>query len=362
MKTGRHGRVSNRREGRQHPGSAGWRIGFPLLGVVAFWGLAMLGGCARGTNAPAWPQGEAPRGTLATRTLVVDGVSRRYALYLPAAEKGGPYALVLELHGGGVTIDDMTGESGYKTPYKLWMPLADEQGIVVVYPEGLPGAYGKPTWNDCRGDATVSSQADDVRFIGVLLDHLLSTYPIDPQRVYVSGTSNGGLMALRLAVEMPTRLAAVAAVAAAMPAHSKCPPPSHPLSVLFMNGTRDAHLPYEGGTVSRPPKPSFGTVQSTAASVALWVKVDRADPEPVVHRFPDLDPHDGSTVVRYTYGHGVGGTQVVLYRIEGGGHAAPSMAQQYSWLYEWRFGHQNHDIEMVQEVWRFFRDKRVLGP
>ncbi len=361
MKAGRHGGGSRLREGRQRAGSAGRRKGFLLFGGV-FWGLVMLGGCGRGARAPAWPQGKAPRGTLATRTLVVDGVPRRYALYLPATEGDGPYALVLELHGGGVTIEDMTGESGYKTPYKLWMPLADAEGVVVVYPEGLPGAYGKPTWNDCRGDATVSSQADDVRFIGALLDHLLAAHPIDPRRVYVSGTSNGGLMALRLAVAMPTRLAAVAAVAAAMPARSECPPPTHPLSVLFMNGTRDTHLPYAGGTVSRPPKSSFGTVQSTAASVALWVRLDRASPQPTVYRFPDRDPRDGSTVVRYTYAHGVGGTQVVLYRIEGGGHAAPSIAQQYSRLFERRFGRQNHDIEMVQEVWQFFRDKRVWQP
>ncbi len=361
MSTRRHGGVFPWREGRR-AGGRGRGRGFPLWGLAVFWGLAMLGGCGRRANAPAWPSGKAPRGTLATRTLVVDGVSRRYALYVPAAEKPAPYALVLELHGGGVTIEDMTGESGYKTPYKLWMPLADSEGVVVVYPEGLPGAYGKPTWNDCRGDATVSSQADDVRFIGVLLDHLLATYPIDPRRVYVSGTSNGGLMALRLAVAMPTRLAAVAAVAAAMPARSECPPPTRPLSVLFMNGTRDMHLPYAGGTVSSPPKPSFGTVQSTAASVALWVQVDGASPQPTVDRFPDRDPHDGSTVVRYTYAHGREGTEVVLYRIEGGGHAAPSIAQRYSRLFERRFGRQNHDIEMVQAVWQFFRDRQVWQP
>jgi len=29
----------------------------------------------------------------------------------------------------------MTGESGHKTPYKLWMELADNEKFIVVYPK-----------------------------------------------------------------------------------------------------------------------------------------------------------------------------------------------------------------------------------
>ena len=294
---------------------------------------------------------------LSYKTITVDGLQRRYALYLP--DDLGSAPLIFELHGGGIYIEDMTGDSGYKTPYKLWMSLADKNKFIVVYPEGLDGAYGKPTWNDCRANCTVNSHADDVRFISVLIDELAGQYPVDLSRVYVSGTSNGGLMALRLAVELSDKIAAVAAVAAAMPDSSKCGNPLSPLSLLFMNGTDDNHLPYNGGTIANPPDPAHGTVFSTEQSIEIWTTLDQTDTLPSVYHFPDLDPDDGGTVTKYTYANGLEGTEVVLYKIIGGGHSAPSIKEQYSALFEKYFNKQNHDIEMTTEVWNFFKNKKI---
>ena len=294
-----------------------------------------------------------------TRYIKVDGVTRRYAIYAPKDPGNSPLPLVFELHGGGVYIEDMTGESGYKTPYKLWMSLADSEKFIVVYPEGLNGAYGKPTWNDCRADCEVNSNADDVHFIETLIDTLSAEYNIDQRRIYVSGTSNGGFMALRLAVELSNKIAAVAAVAAAMPAVSKCSGPRNPISVLFMNGTDDNHMPYNGGYISNPPNPRHGSAMPTEESVKFWVDFDHTDTIPETYTFPDLDPDDGGTVERFTYKHGLHNTEVVLYRINGGGHSAPSIKERYSVIYEHYFNKQNHDIEMTKEVWKFFKDKTL---
>ncbi len=294
------------------------------------------------------------------KRITVDGTSRRYAIYVPQNIGNVAVPLIFELHGGGIYIEDMIGTSGHKTPYKLWMELADSEKFIVVYPEGLNGAYGKPTWNDCRGDCTVYSTADDVNFIETLIDTISSEYNIDTNRIYVSGTSNGGFMALRLAVELPNRVAAVAAIAAAMPAVSKCNQPVRPVSVLFMNGTNDNHMPYNGGYVSNPPSPEHGTVMSTEASVKFWVELDHTDTVPITYTFPDLDPDDGGVVERFVYDHGDNNTQVVLYKVNGGGHSAPSIRERYSALYERYFNKQNHDIEMTTEVWNFFKNKRLV--
>ena len=315
-----------------------------ILLIVSF-----ASGCHKAINITI-----SPEAGLYTRTLDVDGMTRRFAYYIPKYSENSHLPLVFELHGGGIHIEDMTGESGHKTPYKVWMALADKEKFIVVYPEGENGAYGKPTWNDCRANSSVSSTADDVHFIDLLIEWFSAVYRIDSTRVYVSGTSNGGIMALRLAVELPDKIAAVAAVAAAMPDSSECSPPTHPISVLFMNGTADNHLPYNGGTLSNPPKPSHGTVYPTEESVKIWTTLDQTDSTPIVQRLPDIDPHDGSTVTRYTYPNGTDGTQVVLYKVTGGGHSAPSIQEQYSWLFEKYFGRQNHDIEMAREVWKFF--------
>jgi len=294
-------------------------------------------------------------GTLTFHTLKIDGSERRYALYLPPDLGTEPRPLIMELHGGGITIEDVTGLSGHTSPYKLWMNLADAEHFIVVYPQGLNGAYGKPTWNDCRGDASVNSQADDVAFLNTLINRLEATYPIDSRRIYISGTSNGGLMALRLAEEIPQQLAAVAVVAAAMPADSSCPPSTTPLSVMFINGTQDNHLPYQGGIISSPPNPTHGTVLSTKDTIHIWIERNGTNTTPLVTHYPDLDPHDHSTVTRFTYSRGKDNTEVILYEVAGGGHAAPSIRETYSWLFEHYFGYQNHDIETVWEEWQFFR-------
>ncbi len=329
-------------------GKSCWRIA--MLCFI----MAASAGCHRASN-----NEETDKAGLFTENIVVDGASRRYAIYIPKDLGGVAHPLIFELHGGGVYIEDMTGESGHKTPYKLWMDIADREKLIIVYPEGLNGAYGKPTWHDCRGNASVYSNADDVHFISTLIDKISASHNIDPARVYASGTSNGGLMALRLAVELSDRIAAVAATAAAMPDRSDCNPLVHPISVLFMNGTDDNHLPYNGGMLSNPPSPEHGTVYSTEESVRLWTTFNQTDSAPGAYTFPDLDPDDGGTITRYTYSNGIEKTEVVLHKVTGGGHSAPSIRERYSALYELYFNKQNHDIEMTTEVWTFFQNKRL---
>ena len=159
-------------------------------------------------------------------------------------------------------------------------------------------------------------------------------------------------MALRLAVEKPDVFAAVAAIGAAMPAVSECASPQRPLPVLFMNGTADRHMPYDGGTLGDPPKPSHGTALSTPQSVEIWRRLAGARLTES-KTLPDLDPNDGGVITLSKYQKDAQ-TWVRLYTVGGGGHAAPSIRERYSTLFERYFGHQNHDVEAVKEIWRFF--------
>ncbi len=309
-----------------------------------------------GCNKPYDPKFESG---LFTKTIFVDGLSRRYAIYIPENIENITVPLVFELHGGGIYIEDMTGESGHKTPYKLWMNLAESEKFIVVYPEGMNGMFNKPTWNDCRGDCIVNSNADDVNFIETLISKISDNYVIDQNRIYVSGTSNGGFMALRLGIELHDKIAAVAAIASAMPAVSLCNQPNSPKSVLFMNGTDDNYMPYNGGYISNPPNPNHGSVQSTENTVNFWINFNNTDTVPIVSTFPDLDSSDGGIVEKFDYKNGDQSTEVVLYKVNGGGHSAPSIQEHYSALFEQYFNKQNHDIEMTAEVWNFFKDKTL---
>src|ERR1039457_1634600 len=86
-----------------------------------------------------------------------------------------------------------------------------------------------------------------------MADKLVSEIGIDPGRVFAAGSSRGGFMAYRLALEAPSRFRAVAAVSANVPSpeNFKCKPAAQGTSsVMIMNGTDDPLVPFDGGSVS----------------------------------------------------------------------------------------------------------------
>jgi polyhydroxybutyrate depolymerase len=48
----------------------------------------------------------------------------------------------------------------------------------------------------------------------------------------------------------------------------------------------------------------------------------------------------------------------VLYEVRGGGHTEPSLTEHNRRLYKRIVGPQNRDIEMAEEVWSFFKNRR----
>ena len=79
------------------------------------------------------------------------------------------------------------------------------------------------------GDGRTSRPADDVAFERQLVDDVEDLVPVDEQRIFVSGFSNGASFANRVAIELPDRVAAVGAsgggpvIPAAFPSHDEPP-------------------------------------------------------------------------------------------------------------------------------------------
>ncbi|MFQ5652637.1 MAG: FlgD immunoglobulin-like domain containing protein [bacterium] len=281
------------------------------------------------------------------------GQSRLYYYYEPENPGPSPRPLVILLHGGGMNVESFLGLDGKKAPSKLWLDIADEEKLYLAIPQGY-----QDHWNDCRGDCQHCGDEDDVGFINAMIDEIQTRYPVDNQRIYVAGVSNGGLMSYRLAVELSDRIAAIAAIIAALPAQNLCSEPVNPIPVLIMNGTADKLMPWEGGQSSHE---GTGTLLSAYESVVFWVKHNNCDTIPEYFDFPDLAIEDGSTVSREIYDNGIQDAEVVLYRVDGGGHLEPSIAEQYSPLAEIVLGRQNHDIEMAREVWDFLKRHMLSG-
>jgi polyhydroxybutyrate depolymerase len=328
-----------------------FRVSVIVAGCVAF--CVGLTGC---------PGGGRPGTLHKDNGIVSGGKTRTYWYYVPKGLPETPVPLVFCLHGGGGSAAQLTGETGAKSPHGVWMDVADREKFIVVFPEGtrVDGLdRWDYYWNDCRGDATTNSEADDVGFFGDLLTWFEDNFSVDTQRVYATGISNGGHMSLRLAFELSDRIAAIGAIAGANPGVCQCSGPVNPVAVLVMNGTEDPLTPWEGGTVARP-QDGRGTVASTEDTVAFWVDFIGADTAPETEDREDMSARDASTVTVRTYDNGAEGTEVVLFQVNGGGHHEPSVREQYSPIWELVTGSQNHDVEAAEEIWAFFK-RHTLG-
>lgn len=282
-----------------------------------------------------------------------DGLDRTYRLHLPATDDPGkPTALLVVLHGGGGS-----GEKMEHLTLGGFNRLADTEGFVVVYPDAARYPVAKPNWNDGRGVEKYPAHrdgVDDVGFLSALIEHLAKTYGIDRGRVYVTGASNGAIMAFRLACESSDRITAIAPVIGSMaePAAGQCAP-SRPVSVLMISGTEDPLVPWEGGPV-RFGRQRLGRVLPVHDAIRFWVRHNKCDPSPRVTRVPDIDPSDGTRVVHETYDRCGQGTEVALYRIEGGGHTWPG---GYPYAPLSVIGATSRDLDGSRAIWEFFREK-----
>ena len=304
---------------------------------------------------------QAMAGLMKNQVLVVEGLQRTYDVYVPDRLDDHPHPLVLLLHGHMGDADVMTGENGKAAPYKVWLDIAKREQLIIVIPDGAKGPDGYRGWNDCRADAQTNPSADDMMFLDHLIDTIAGRYAVDRKRLYAHGTSNGGNMVYRLAQERSGRFAALAAVVAAMPKQNRCGEPRYPVSLLIMNGTDDPILPYQGGGVGRRKrdKEARGTALSAQETLQYWLKHNGINSKPVIVDLPDTSKRDGSSIEVRRYSGGKAGSEVVLYEVRGGGHTEPSLSQHYGRLYGFIVGKQNKDMEMAEEVWKFFRQHRL---
>lgn len=284
---------------------------------------------------------------------------RHYLLATPAQAAAGKRPLVIVLHGHAASAGQVFGKSHLNAPMQVWLDIAEREQLLVIAPNGAKGSDDKRGWNDCRADAPTNPVTDDVGFIGAVIDRAVAEYNADPARVYVMGTSNGGGMAYRLAAQMAPRLAGIAAIAALWPAKSLCPPPRQALSLLIVHGTADKIAPYAGGEVGHFLLHGRGSAIGVDETVELWRKLANFPDAPAASTFPHRDPSDSTSAQRSLWGADPRRLQIELIKIDQGGHTEPSIQRRMQWMYTALVGPQNGDVEMAEEAWRFFKDKRA---
>jgi polyhydroxybutyrate depolymerase len=267
-------------------------------------------------------------------TIVSSGRRRDYLLYVPRSyDRTHPTPLVISMHGA-------MNWPAFQMNVSQWNKAADEYGFIVVYPSGT--GIGPKAWF-MEGSQT-PSRMPDVRFISELIDTLEAAYNIDPTAIYANGLSNGGGMAFVLSCTLSHRIAAIGAVSAAQSLPWTWCPDSTPVPMIAFHGTSDPIVPYNGGKVWIAPRP----FPSVRAWVANWARRNRCGSTPVGSAVtPD--------VTRLEYTNCSDDATVVLYTVNGGGHAWPGGRPMPRWL----VGRTTNSIDATSLMWAFFREHRL---
>jgi polyhydroxybutyrate depolymerase len=283
------------------------------------------------------------------KTVTIDhgGLLREVHVHLPPGHEAGA-PLVIALHGGGgrgALMDRFTGGGLSRE--------ADRRGWVLALPEGVDNG-----WNDGRPAVSARDRAradvDDVGFVGAVIDRMKADHGIDDKRVYVTGMSNGGFMALSLALALGDRIAAAATVTASLPKVHEGATPKRRVPLLVMNGTEDPLVPYNGGQV-RVLGQVRGEILSTADTMRWFAKANGCIGAAVRNQRPDISADDTRVVVD-SYDSCKDDGEVVLFRIDGGGHTWPSGSQ---YLPEGMVGRVSYDIDASDEIFSFFAPHKL---
>jgi polyhydroxybutyrate depolymerase len=282
----------------------------------------------------------------AAETIQVGGVARTFIPQFPDSK---PAPLVIVLHGNTQTGADMRTRTS-------WALVANRERFGVIFPDGLNHA-----WADLRPDAKRAGRVppagtDDVAFIVGLIEKYAADGAADPKRVYITGPSNGGAMTIRLVCERADLFAAAATVIVNLTdeSASACHP-SRPAPLLMMNGTADPLIPFEGGKgASRFAVDGFWSAMQT---LAFWRRVNGCEAgNAAVTDLDDRDRADESTVTRVE-SRCPPGRDVLLYRVNGGGHRMPGAFSdaRFPRIAAAFLGPQNHDIDGAETIWAFFK-------
>ena len=312
---------------------------FPLsrwLILVCLVAIGLVGGAVAhpADEADPWP------------SLNVDGLERHYLLHLPAhwQTATGRLPLVIVLHGAAGdarSTADMTGFSA----------LADRADFIAVYPEGTSIGVDPPrqTWNAgfCCG-AAVRNHVDDLAFLATLIDRLAADYPVDRRRIYLTGLSNGAMLAYRYAAQYPGQIAAIAPVAGTIGgiAGTGQPPiaiarPDRPVPVLIIHGMMDGYVLYRGGVSPNVGTPGRFNV-SVDDAVRFWASADGCAGRPVLRATAD------GRVLFQAYGNCHDRAEVRLVALAQGPHEWPAAIERPD-------GGQESTASLI---WRFFRQHR----
>jgi polyhydroxybutyrate depolymerase len=246
----------------------------------------------------------------------INGVERQYILHIPASYSEKEHVpLVVVLHGGSGSANQFQRTSGFDQ-------VSDQEGFLVVYPDGL--GY-LPTsihlWNSGYISAGIEYGGEDVSFIVQLITFLQEKYLINSSRIYITGHSNGGMMAYRMAGEHPEIFACVAPVSATIGGKSSpessiyvIPTPNHSVSIIHIHGEKDLNVKYDGGYAESGFQKGKRYDKSVNESIFWWIDKNGCSNNSITQNSTN------NKIILEKFSNGINQTEVILVTLKDENH------------------------------------------
>jgi polyhydroxybutyrate depolymerase len=263
-----------------------------------------------------------------------DGRERDFIVHVPKTYRADrPAPLVLALHGGGGSMEVMARDRLYGL-----VAQSEASGWIVVFPNGYSRLAGKlATWNAgiCCGAAR-DKGSDDVGFLRAVVTDVQQRLRIDPQRIFATGMSNGGMMSYRLACEASDVFRAIAAVAGT-DGTTTCQP-GRPVPVFHIHARDDDRVLFNGGSGSASD--THADFVSVPVTVDKWARLNGCSG-------PSQRVLERPGVVCEVRSGCQGGAEVRLCVTDTGGHSWPGGRKALG-------GKGSTALDATAEIWAFF--------
>ena len=168
-------------------------------------------------------------------------------------ETSARYPAILALHGRGSNEQDLIG----LVPH---LP----QGLLWISPRApLPIGPGSYEWYRVRviGKPDPEHVLPALETIDQFIDEILATYPVDPQKLFLLGFSQGSLLSMCYTLTHPGRVAGVIAQSGYIPNNIELEIDETELKekpFILTHGEQDTMLPVEWGRASRDRLQALG--------------------------------------------------------------------------------------------------------
>ena len=251
-----------------------------------------------------------------TLQLSVNGQARTALLERPSEQS--PRPTIIMLHEADGTAAGIAHSSGLGR-------IAPRRGFVATFPQGLAGSRwnfyppGRETPGFIEMSRKVGGVPDDVAFLKMIVADLVRRRISDPKRIYITGASNGGFMALRMICVDAGIFAALGLLISGMPdvVATACNA-TKTVPVLMVKGTADPIVPHAGGLVA-----NVLPVWPTERLVTFFLRLNSC----IGPAEQAILPGQHLQKIEIDRWMKCAGASVVLYRIVGGGHFVPPTFQ-----------------------------------